>query len=95
MKKINIIDKVSDTITNSAGLSFYVELEPFIRDNIKVTVSLKDIAPMSSSFLNSSIGELIDKYGYKKVAELLTFSNVSKFNANTIKKYFQALKDYA
>ncbi len=89
------MDVVNGTATNIEGCKLRYALDIHLKNDQKVAISFKNATPMTSSFLNSSIGELIDVYGYNKVVESLQFLNVNKFNANTIKKYFLVFKDYA
>ena len=93
--QINLMDIVEGTATNVQGCILRYQLEKHIQNEDKVILSLMEATPLSSSFLNSSLGELIDNYGYEKIANSLSFKNVTKFNGATLKKYFEYHKNYA
>lgn len=91
---ISLIDYVDGTATNIEGCKFKVVLEDYVKEDYNINISLKNITPLSSSFLNSSFGELVDSYGFEKTTSLLSFSSVTKFHAKTIERYFSALKEH-
>lgn len=61
---IKIADIVSETHSNASGVSLFYALENVLNNNdIIVNLSFEDISCPSTSFLNSSIGTLIEKHG--------------------------------
>ena len=90
MKTIYLSNIVIDTYTNSAGYSLYLELEKYISKGKKVILSFKNATPTSSSFLNSSIGEVIDKFGFDSFKSQIKLSDMSKSQAGVLKKYFDS-----
>jgi hypothetical protein len=44
--------------------------------------------------MNSSLGALIDEFGYSKVTTLLSLTHFNKTQAENIKKYFAQYKKY-
>ena len=60
-------------------------------------VNLKNIeletTPMSPSFFNSSFGELIDNYGYKKFKEIVVVADITKSHFELILKYISWHKE--
>ncbi len=51
------IDNLPD-ISNASGYVFLIALQDYLRSGQPITLSFKDTTPPSTSFLNSSIGEL-------------------------------------
>jgi len=88
METYILSDLVSDTYTNASGYTLYTFLEKHIASDDKVELSFKGASPTSSSFLNSSFGELIEKYGFDKFKAHLKLSDLSKSQASVLKRYF-------
>ena len=86
--KVFIKDIVKDTYTNAAGFVLLTFLQDYLRRGKPVTLSFKDAPPTSTSFLNSSIGELLDKYGFTKFKELVKFVDLNATQAQVLKNYF-------
>jgi len=55
---------VENYSSNSEGYKLFTLLDKYAEENKIVVVSIDNTATLSSSFLNSSIGEFLDKYGY-------------------------------
>jgi hypothetical protein len=85
---------VRGTATNDQGFTLYVVLKEHFLNERKVRLSLHNATPMSSSFMNSSFGVLIDEFGYTKVTTLLSLIHFNKIQADSIKKYFEQYKKY-
>jgi len=83
-------DVVTDTYTNASGLSLFIVLKKHIDGNDKVELSLKDSTPMSSSFMNSSIGELIYNYGFDKFKSIVKFTDLTHSHADIIRNYLKS-----
>lgn len=91
---IDLMSTVQGTATNDQGLALYIVLKEHFLGNRKVRLSLHNATPMSSSFMNSSFGTLIDELGHTKVTTLLSLIHFSKTQAENIKKYFAQYKKY-
>lgn len=94
-QNIRLTDVVSGTSTNADGLALFLALNKIIVANNSVSIDLTDATPLSSSFLNSSIGELIDKYGIDKIKQNIFYNNASKSMFNNIKNYYTLLESIA
>ena len=88
IKNLNI-----GTSTNMEGCALKLALMPYFKDGNPVCVSFSETTPMSSSFFNSSFGELIDEYGYKTFKEIVSVSDITKSHFELIKKYISWQKD--
>lgn len=95
MKTYNLTDIVQGTSTNTAGEALYVVLENAILNKEKVRVSLIDATPFSTSFMNSSIGAIIENYGIEHFREFVAFVGYTKSQASIIKNYIQIIKKVA
>lgn len=56
-------DIVSDSSSNSEGLKLFKALENAIEFNNEVILVVNNSSSLSSSFLNSSIGNFLETYG--------------------------------
>lgn len=88
--KLYIKDIVQDTYTNAAGFVLLTVLKSHLTDGQSIILSFKDSAPTSSSFLNSSIGELLDDYGFNTFKKMIKFVDLSSTQSQVLKNYFQA-----
>jgi hypothetical protein len=91
---IDLMSTVHGTATNDQGLALYIVLKKQFLNDMKVRLSLHNATPMSSSFMNSSLGALIDEFGYPKVTTLLSLIHFNRTQAENIKKYFAQYKKY-
>ncbi len=87
-------DLVKDTYTNASGASLSIQLSEFLNRGQQVCISFKDSTPISSSFFNSSFGELIETYGYDNVKYNLKLVDVSTSQAKLLRLYFDAYNDH-
>jgi hypothetical protein len=94
MKTIVLKDIVTGTSTNVEAVPAFLKLDTIISKNERVIVSFNGINSVSSSFLNSLFGELIDKYGYERVVNSFEIKNCTKFNAKLLRDYFIKYKTY-
>lgn len=88
--KYNLIDIVPDTFSNTSGLQLYLLLEKHIKGNTLAIISFKDSHALSSSFLNSSFGELISKYGFEVFKKNIKAVDLSKSQAEIIRYYLKS-----
>ena len=86
--KLFIKDIVPDTYTNAAGFVLFTILNKHILDGQSIILSFKDSTPPSSSFLNSSVGELLDHFGFAKFKSMIKFIDLNMTQAQTLKNYF-------
>jgi hypothetical protein len=94
MNKIVIVvkDLVKGTSTNSEALPLFHAIDSAFGLNKTVTLSLKDCSAMSSSFLNSSIGEIIEKYGIDNLKGRLSIIDYTPVTAKIFKNYIESCK---
>ena len=95
MKTLVIKDLVTGTSTNSEAVPLFLEMKSIVESNTIVTLSFAGIDYVSSSFLNSSIGEFIEQFGFNYFASNVKFTNCNKDLANMIKTYVAKTKTLA
>ncbi|WP_151087424.1 STAS-like domain-containing protein [Hymenobacter baengnokdamensis] len=78
---------VQGTFTNAEGAKLFAALAPAVAAGQVVRLSLHHATPMSTSFLNSSFGALIDQYGLPAVQHSLRLTNYLPSHASCIKNY--------
>jgi hypothetical protein len=92
MKKLTLIDTVKDTYTNVSGASLAMQIGKDVADKSIVEISLKNSTPISSSFFNSSFGDLIERLGYNTVKQYIKFKDVTESQGTILRSYFDAYK---
>ena len=86
---------VTGTSTNAEGDKLFAALAPFVGSGKVVRLSLLNAFPMSTSFLNSSFGELMDQFGVAAVRATLKLVDYLPSHAATIKNYIDNFKPVA
>lgn len=86
----NIVDS---TYTNAQGYKLYVTLLPFFINNERVDLSFVDLTPMSSSFLNSSLGALIEEFGLEQFKNTIRPVEITKSHAEVLSKYIKSIAE--
>lgn len=84
---------VENTYINSEGYKLYVSLLPFVKEKEKVDVSFVDLTPMSTSFLNSSVGALIEEFGLEQFKYSIRPVEITKSHAEVLSKYIKSLQE--
>lgn len=94
MKTITIVvkDLTSGTLTNAEGDKLRVAVDDALSSGNSVLLSFNDINTISSSFLNSSLGEIVDKYGFDVLKSRISITHYTTQLAGAIKKYINDLK---
>jgi len=94
MKTETIIVKniTQGTLTNVDGLKLKLAIDAaLVKDNI-VTLSFSGISSISSSFLNSSLGDIIENYNISILKNRIKITNYTPNLALIIKKYITNLE---
>ena len=76
----------------NAGSAVAKDSAVAIERNDSILFDMKGLDAVSTVFLNTSFGYLMDKYGIDRVRKSFRFSNILRSQAERIKKYFS---DYA
>ena len=84
------IDRFNDYA--KAGDAVFADSCPLIINGESIVFDMVGLDGVSTVFLNTSFGQLIDCFGIERVKRSFRFSNVLKTQAERIRKYFQ---DYA
>lgn len=88
---IEVMDCVNGTTTSSEALALFLKVEKALKEGSLVKLSLTEVTPMSSSFLNASFGELFDTFGYKKIKSNISLINYKPSQAKQIKDYLDTI----
>jgi len=86
---------VHGTSTNNDGFGLFIEISKAFTAGDIVKLSLEGSTSMSSSFLNSSFGELAEKFGMDKIKNQLRLVDFKPSQAGQIKKYLEVIGDHA
>ena len=90
-----LTSSVAGTSTNAEGDKLFAALAPYVAAGKVVRLSLLHASPMSTSFLNSSFGELIDEFGIAAVRASLKLIDYLPSHAGIIKNYIDAFQPTA
>ncbi|WP_394707609.1 STAS-like domain-containing protein [uncultured Draconibacterium sp.] len=89
METIILKDVVGGSFSSSDGYGLYCILKPYFFCDQEVLVSLEGFSVMSSSFFNSSFGELIEEFGIEKFKHIIKFVSLTRSQANLIRRYVE------
>ena len=92
MKTLVIKKMVTGTPTNAEALSLFLDMKKCAELNNSFTLDFTGVDYVSSSFLNSSIGEFIEVYGFNDFASKVKFIGCNKDLAAMIKGYVVKFK---
>ncbi len=91
MVTLTISDCVYDFVTNASGYTLYVTLKELLVKHDLVQLSFRGISATSSSFLNSSLGALVEELGIT-VLNRIKPVDVSGTQAAILEKYVLSLR---
>ena len=86
---------VPGTSTNAEGAKLFAALAPYVAAGQVVRLSLLHASPMSTSFLNSAFGDLLDEFGATAVRSTLKLVDYLPSHAAIIKNYLDQYKAVA
>lgn len=93
-KDIIIVKDVTyGTSTNAEAIPLFLLMDNALLNNKSIVLSLKDCNAMSTSFLNSSIGSIIEKYGWDGLKGKLSIIDYNPSVAGVIKTYLENSKN--
>ena len=92
MKTLIVNNLVLGTSTNTEATPLFIAMKNSVDTGAIISLSFKDVAYVSSSFLNSSIGEFIDVYGFDFFKNNVKFANCNSDLATLIKGYVTKYK---
>ncbi len=95
MKTIYLSEIVDDTYTNSSGYALFIVLKDHLSNGRSVSLSFKGATPTSTSFLNSSLGELLDHMGFADFKTRFKLIELSKSQSGVLRKYFDSCDIHA
>jgi len=90
-QNIQVTDIVQATTTNADAMPLYLLLKKEMTDDTCIVLSFRDATPLSSSFLNTAIGNLVDDFGLDYVKAHLKIVQCSKSVFDALKRYFDNL----
>jgi len=90
-QNIQVTDIVQATTTNADAMPLYLLLKKEMTDDTCIVLSFRDSTPLSSSFLNTAIGNLVDDFGLDYVKTHLKIVQCSKSVFDALKRYFDNL----
>ena len=89
--QIDIKQVSTGTLSNTDGLNLKIELCKVLSRNDAVVLSFAGVGAISSSFLNSSLGEIVDDFGIDTLKNKIRITNYTPTIAEFIRKYMKDL----
>lgn len=93
--KIFIKDIVPDTYTNASGYQLYLALKGDLKEGEIIQLSFLGATSPSTSFLNSSFGNLIEEIGLDNFLSVIKPADVTSTQASMLKHYIQGFRSGA
>lgn len=75
-----------------AGSNLYDIIDGHTKDNEKVVIDMTDVTSLSSVFLNTSIGRVIDEKGIDFLKSNISFVKITKQQAERLTDYLSKYK---
>ncbi|SDS41913.1 STAS-like domain-containing protein [Winogradskyella sediminis] len=92
MKNLILKDLVKNSSSNEEGMVLFNVFQEAYLNNTQILLEIGSDISMSSSFLNTSIGEFLDKYGFLKFKETVKIKG-SENQFNRLNNYINKYKD--
>lgn len=89
--KIIITDFSYTALSNADGVKVYTAVNNLLADGYTVVISFSGINAVSTSFLNSFIGSLVDQHGFNILTRVKIVDYTMSI-ANFLKNYIAELK---
>lgn len=75
-----------------AGASLYALLKSTVDNNETVVIDMEDATSLPSIFLNVSFGRLIDEFGPGVIHDWVSFTKITKSQAERLRQYIHNYK---
>ncbi|WP_420460084.1 STAS-like domain-containing protein [Neolewinella sp.] len=92
MDTVRIIDRVNGTSSNDDGHRLFLVVDAYIQRHEEFALSFADMHPMSSSFLNSSFGEIVRKYGFGILKKYVKLTDFRQSDVKRLSGYLKTLQ---
>lgn len=92
MTTLRITDHIHGTSSNDDGHLLFLVVDVYIRRYEQVALSFAGMTPMSSSFLNSSFGEIIRKYGFNVMSKYVKLTDFRQSDLKRLKGYLEVVR---
>lgn len=86
LNNIQLKSIVLNTDTNVEGIKLYCIIVSSLKQGNPFVLEIEDDMPLTSSFLNSSLGNIIDEYGYSVLKSHLKLK-CNKNQLDRVRKY--------
>ena len=92
-QKIIVSEVTQSTLSNVDGYKLKALIDNILAQGSTVLLSFDGIISISSSFLNSSIGELVDQHGFDILKNKVKITDYTPSIAKAIKTYISNLRE--
>jgi len=91
---IKILDISNSTVTNADALGLKIAMEKAILNGETIVLSFHGVTTLTTSFLNSSIGEIIDEFGFDMLKGKLSLTDYTPPIGKMISTYIADMKKH-
>ena len=92
MDRILVLDTLKKGGYPEAGRVLYEEIMSRAESADKIIIDFEGVCSVPSLYLNTSLGRLVKKKGVDFVKSKLSFANITKSQADRIKKYVECIR---
>ncbi|MCY8321074.1 STAS-like domain-containing protein [Bacillus inaquosorum] len=86
---INVLSQVERCYSNEDGQIIFSAIDEAFQRGNKVALSFKGVEGVTSSFINTALIDLLDKYGFEFIKSNLLFKDTNKQINNAINSRFK------
>lgn len=87
------IKEILDAAPNlpEAGCVLFDRIDMAFNNSQNVIIDMEDVTSLSSVFLNTSIGRVVEQYGVERLKQSVSFSKITRQQAERLKEYLQKI----
>ena len=92
MCTIKLYDVMEGKDFPMAGSSLYDIISENMNSSDKITIDMEGVSSLPSMFLNVSIGKFIDEFGFETLKKKISFTKITKLQAERLTDYISRYK---
>lgn len=86
---VKLIEILRDRTYTEAGYELFNIADKSISSNDIIVIDMEQVTSIPTLLMNTSFGDLIDKYGIETTKKAFRFNNISGPQIQRIRKYFE------
>jgi hypothetical protein len=89
---IKVLDLTQSTVSNADAIGLKVAMEKAILNGESLLLSFHGVTTLTTSFLNSSIGQIIDEFGFDELKGKLNLIDYTPHIGKMISDYIKNIR---